>query len=220
MPFHTKYIFLQKWNEQFFERETLQNLGLSVQLAHAPHSYCPRSEPGHKNFVIIHTNGIHKVTVNYCRCNEVSHRQQLMRFGWYPATPLEPQTCATIEVLRLFHLLNLQGKLPAYAFYKSLELVTDNTGLLAVPVSDRCGIQFIVTYSNNQDRQSAFVRMVRQFRHLTMVKRAARAFDPSGIDATSPGELAITCPACPQPGINLPVGWESAAPDTRYISHI
>jgi hypothetical protein len=23
-----------------------------------------------------------------------------------------------------------------------------------------------------------------------------------------PGDLAIFCPACPQPGINLPQGWE------------
>lgn len=133
----TDLIISQRWNGLFFERQTLQALGLSVQLGHQPHRYCPRSEAGHKNFAIIHTNGIHNVTVNYCRCKEISHRQQLLRFGWYPATPLEPQTCATIEVLRLFHFLNLQGKLPAYAFYKSLELATDNTGLLKVPVSDR-----------------------------------------------------------------------------------
>lgn len=69
-----------------------------------------------------------------------------MRIGWYPATPLEPQTCATIEVLRLFHMLNLQGKLPAFAFYKSLELVTDNTGLLEVPVSNLAAKHHIITY--------------------------------------------------------------------------
>jgi hypothetical protein len=26
--------------------------------------------------------------------------------------------------------------------------------------------------------------------------------------APSPGELAVFCPACPQPGINLPINWK------------
>lgn len=34
-----------------------------------------------------------------------------------------------MEVLKHFHLLNLQGKVPAYSFYRALEFQTDNTGL-------------------------------------------------------------------------------------------
>lgn len=40
-----------------------------------------------------------------------------------------------MEVLRHFHLLNLQGKVPAFSFLKALELQTDNTGLSPPPVS-------------------------------------------------------------------------------------
>jgi hypothetical protein len=41
-----------------------------------------------------------------------------------------------------------------------------------------------------------------------MLKRAGRAFDSRGVEGTLPGELAVECPACPRPGVNLPDGWE------------
>ncbi|KAG9219942.1 hypothetical protein CCMSSC00406_0006855 [Pleurotus cornucopiae] len=50
-----------------------------------------------------------------------------------------------------------------------------------------------------------------------MLKRAGRAHDPSGIQATRQGQLAIECPACPHPDRNLPLDWESAMRDAwRY----
>jgi hypothetical protein len=52
--------------------------------------------------------------------------------------------------------------------------------------------------------------MVRQWRHLKMLKRAGRGHDPDGVTATRGGELAVLCPACPQPGKNLPVDWKNA----------
>jgi hypothetical protein len=44
------------------------------------------------------------------------------------------------------------------------------------------------------------------------LKRAGRGHDPSGIEATSRGELMVECPACPHPDRNLPDGWQSAGP--------
>lgn len=41
-----------------------------------------------------------------------------------------------MEVLRLFHTLNLQGKLTPFSFYRTLEYMTDSTELHAIPVSD------------------------------------------------------------------------------------
>lgn len=46
--------------------------------------------------------------------------------------------------------------------------------------------------------------MSREWRHLKMLKRAGRSFDPHGVDSTCEGECAVICPACPQPGKNLP----------------
>lgn len=48
-----------------------------------------------------------------------------------------------------------------------------------------------------------------------MLKRAGRGHDPSGVDGTGPGELAVVCRACPIPGINLPEGWENAPPEMQ-----
>ena len=45
--------------------------------------------------------------------------------------------------------------------------------------------------------------MLRQWRHLQLLKRAGRGYYVEGVNSTRPGELALLCPACPQPGINL-----------------
>jgi hypothetical protein len=99
--------------------------------------------PGHKDFTVIDTNGIHSVAVNFCQCVQVEHWSQLLCMGWWPATPLEPQTCATMAVLRHFHLLNLQGNGTGYSFYRTLEYQTDNTGLNPPLVNLYC-LSFIV----------------------------------------------------------------------------
>jgi len=41
-----------------------------------------------------------------------------------------------------------------------------------------------------------------------MLKRAGRGHDSRGAEATSHGELALECPACPHPGRNLPDNWK------------
>jgi len=59
---------------------------------------------------------------------------------------------------------------------------------------------------------------MRLWRHLLMLKRAGRGHDPAGIDATSQGELAVECPACPHPGRNLPEDWKLAPPEVMQVS--
>lgn len=61
------------------------------------------------------------------------------------------------------------------------------------------------------------MRMVRQYRHLKLMKRAGRGNIANGLKTTKPGELALNCPACPIPGVNLPEGWEDAPPALRYV---
>ncbi|KAJ7576761.1 hypothetical protein C8J56DRAFT_1061475 [Mycena floridula] len=57
-----------------------------------------------------------------------------------------------------------------------------------------------------------------QFRHLRALKRAGRGNDAiRKVEETEPGELAVECPACPHPGINLPEGWESAMKEQKFI---
>ena len=58
--------------------------------------------------------------------------------------------------------------------------------------------------------------MVCEYRHLKMLKRSGRGHDIGGVAKTKPGECAVLCAACPQPGINLPDGWKNVAADKRY----
>ena len=109
-------------------------LGLTIQLGHPPHQTC--RAPAARRLVIVHTNGLHTVQVTFCRCDGCPEfRTQILRYGWWPATSTDPQTCATREALRLFHLLNLQGNLTPTDFYRSLEQLTDSRRIQKLPVS-------------------------------------------------------------------------------------
>jgi len=57
------------------------------------------------------------------------------------------------------------------------------------------------------------------FHHLVWgVFEARRGHASNGIYGTKPGELAVWCPACPHPSINLPLNWELAPEDKRQVS--
>lgn len=135
-------LYCQEWNGNYFTSVTLRDIGLRVQLGelHVPGTSCMFKNEVHKDFVILHTNGIHLVNVDSCGCSApgepaIDVANQLMRSGWYPATHLEPQTCATFELMQAFHILSLQGKISHYHYYKSLQYLTDNTGIKKLPVS-------------------------------------------------------------------------------------
>ncbi|KAJ7807698.1 hypothetical protein B0H14DRAFT_3091221 [Mycena olivaceomarginata] len=185
-----------------FQPRTTKDLGLCFQIGHAFGEDCPFNYLGSsRSFVVLHNNGIHVLNISFCCCSDApSEVAQLLNIGWYPATHKEPSTAATISLLRQFHKLNLQARLPAYDFYNALVLLTNAAGSKKIP-----------------DRLQQFMNMVREYRHLQMCKRAGRGHDPAGISATQGGELAIPCRACPHPGINLPVGWENAPPEIVWI---
>ncbi|KAJ7483686.1 hypothetical protein B0H11DRAFT_1914569 [Mycena galericulata] len=143
-----------EWTGDFFKRRSLQSLGLIVQLGHLPGYGCPSASEAHTNFVLIDVTGVHSIHLRFCGCDgTVQHRQQLMRACWWPATARDPRTCATFAVVRLFQILNCQGK-----------LLTNNDGLDPVP-----------------DRRRAFRHIVRQYRIIQMMKRAGRGHDPSAL---------------------------------------
>ncbi len=106
--------------------------------AHLDGTSCLTCRPGPEGrtaITVVHSNGLHVVSVQFCSCVQEERRTLFLRLGWWPATATDPRTCATFLVLKQFHLLNLQGKLTVYDFYKALELATDNTGLQKIPVS-------------------------------------------------------------------------------------
>ncbi|KAF7349568.1 CxC2 domain-containing protein [Mycena sanguinolenta] len=196
---------IEKWHNSYFVRTSLARLGLRVQLGHRPYERCSAPEPARSGFITIHTNGIHEMLVDFCGCERSADAGppeiQLLHAGWFPATHERPQTCATISVLEKFHQDTLQSKMTMYDFYGVLEKLTDNTGI------------------KPPDRYHEWIRMCREFRHLMLLKRGGRAlaYSTSGVDGTQQGELAIECPACPRPGVNLPEGWEDASLEDRFL---
>lgn len=162
---------------------------------------CSNPTPAHSKLRILHTNGIHDVSVDYCACERALPKHiQLLRRGLYPASSINPKTVASFQLLNQLHLLSLTSKGSTYDFYRMLEKSTTNTGV-QVPKS----------------RYRALCRLVLQWRHLKMLKRGGRGNHPAGALGTREGELAILCPSCPHPGINLPEGWEKATPGQRFL---
>ncbi|KAL0566206.1 hypothetical protein V5O48_015811 [Marasmius crinis-equi] len=189
---------MQRWTKGLFEDETLQKMGLVIRLNHTAHP-CPSPEKSHQKLQILDVNGIHNVTVEFCNCERrVEPYLQLLRRDIYLATQKVIKTCATFRLLEHLQLLSLVGKGATYDFYKVLEKTTCNTGLDIPP-----------------SRYRVLQRMLIQWRHLKMLKRAGRGQVQDGISKTAEGELAIPCPHCPMPNKNLFDGWKEAPPEKQ-----
>ncbi|RDX39929.1 hypothetical protein OH76DRAFT_1366991 [Lentinus brumalis] len=195
---------LQRWNGRFFEVTSLKDVGLVVQLGHADGSSCSNPVRAPADFCVIDINGHHSLALNYCGCDKAgdagTHYEQLLRRDYFPSTLTDPHTVYTTRLLEHYHIQSLQGKVSMYDYYASLERLTDNTGTKKL-----------------QDRYKSFMRVVAQWRFLKRLKRAGRAHDPTGIPGTQAGELAVECPACPHPDINLPPNWEDVSDDLQYL---
>ncbi|KAJ2913845.1 hypothetical protein MD484_g6552, partial [Candolleomyces efflorescens] len=112
-----------------------------------------------------------------------------------------PKTAATFRLLEFLELLQYESKLSSYEFFQTISRLTCNTGL-----------------DVTKDRYPALLRMIHQWRYFKLLKRSGRGHDPTRpASETKPGECAVLCPACPQPGINLPEGWEDEPEETQYI---
>lgn len=168
----------QRWDSGCFVPSSLCTLRLRVQLGHPPGECCSEPLALHSShFVVLHTNGIHEVAVDACDCERRlwagPPEDQLLRAGWFPATDHRPRTCATIEMLDHFLLQTYQAKTTMYDYYSVLEKTTNNVGI------------------KPPNRYHAFLRMVREYLHLLMLKRAGHGHAISGVMGTQQGELAV-----------------------------
>ncbi|TFK63616.1 hypothetical protein BDN72DRAFT_872268 [Pluteus cervinus] len=193
---------IEFWNGFCFEFSSLKSLGLVFQLGHPIGEICSKPIPSPDNdFVVIHINGIHEVSVNFCKCHDAPERHiQVLRYGWFPATTHHPRTAASLAVLKHFQIHSFESKCSALEFYQALVRLGDNTGIQPV-----------------RDRYRSFLVMIREYRHIKSLKRAGRGHDERGIVGTRPGECAVLCPACPQPGRNLPVDWKTRPAKEQWL---
>ncbi|KIO19636.1 hypothetical protein M407DRAFT_30707 [Tulasnella calospora MUT 4182] len=175
----------------YFKRLSLQEAGLQVGLGHDG-DLCPKtSTKDCFSMTIGHINGQHPVTFRDCCCEGKPRWQLLLEYNIFPATDDRPQTGFTIEMLEHQRAFSLRGKTSLHEYYQAIvDLTNAAEGRVLKGFS----------YAYDQLRECG-----RQHRGLSSHIRAGRN------DATIPlknGELCVTCPACPQPGVNLPANWE------------
>ncbi|KAF8162353.1 hypothetical protein BJ912DRAFT_864825 [Pholiota molesta] len=98
------------------------------------------------------------------------------------------------------HVFFASSKASTYDFYRCLEKSTNSTGI-----------------DPPKSRYRALFRMIMQWRHLQMLKWAGIQHETNGVAGIQPGQLAVRCPSCPHPGINLLSGWENAPDEMKFL---
>ncbi|KAL0568500.1 hypothetical protein V5O48_013480 [Marasmius crinis-equi] len=189
---------IEKWNGFYFERVTLHQLGLRVQVGHAAHETCRNRRPARSGFCIVDIDSIQEIELDFCQCQAAEivgdSWKQLMQARLFPATLLEPRTAFTFRMLEFFHAATLQSKMTVYDVCQTIQRRTDGAGV-----------------ADSKSRYHELLRVIRVWRYLKQLKRGGIACQPArDLADIRPGELALRCPACPRPNINLPVNWEIA----------
>ncbi|KAG1866919.1 hypothetical protein F4604DRAFT_1585294 [Suillus subluteus] len=214
-PFHN----LQLWNGRFYETTTLQAQGYIMYLGHGGEpcpnlSHQPDPSPwedlgsmedvfaqeegdtindtqlGVSNLVIVHSTGVYSHSVSWCQCPgaEKAHHLDLMKARLFPASLTRPRSAFTFDVLDNFLIDALECKTSAMSFYQKLRRFTNNAFPDKIP-----------------DQYRELMRVSHIWRDLVNRKRFGFGHDTER--SPGPGDLALYCPACPQPGINLPTSW-------------
>jgi hypothetical protein len=141
---------------------------------------------------VVHSNGLHHILMVNCRCRgEKVVPLDLFAAQLLPASFKRIKTLFTAQVLDMFRLCNLELKASAYQFYQLLRRLT-----LPMAPAD----------VDNLYRE--FRRMSRIWRWMKKLKWAGYAGGSKSVKEVKPGELTIFCPACPQPGVNIPDNWK------------
>ncbi|KAG1724150.1 uncharacterized protein EDB91DRAFT_1087569 [Suillus paluster] len=206
LPFHN----LQWWNGKCYQSTTLLDQGYVLYLGHGGEP-CPYSSKlsdsspwadlgGDLNDVFM-DGEVEEETV------ETAHETKSIvtklvivhstgvyshHVAWCqcPASITQPQTAFIFNVLDHFLIDALECKTSAMSFYQKLRRLTNNAFPDKIP-----------------DRYWELMRVSRIWRDLT--NRIRFGFGHDTVKSPGPGDLALYCPACPQPGINLPSSWKS-----------
>ena len=141
---------------------------------------------------VVHCNGIHTLAMVNCDCRGPDQvPEDLLAARLMPTSFQRVRTVFTVSLLDQFRLSNLELKASAYQFYHLLRRLTS-------PM-DPAGVV---------DLYREFRRMSRLWRWMKRLKWAGRGSNQKPASEVKAGELVIFCPACPQPGINIPDNWK------------
>jgi hypothetical protein len=158
---------------------------------------------------IVDRSGVHDLPVHWCRCpHHLSDDRQLFAMGLFPATFKLIKTAFTFHVLNDFRIENLECKTAALNFYNKLRRMTSNSfpDLVKVSLKPSEHPFHFVTGKWHQDRYEELMRVTRQWRDLKYRKWHGFAHTPD--KEPGKGALALCCPTCPQPEVNIPNTWK------------
>jgi hypothetical protein len=152
----------------------------------------PLSDALNNTYVrVIHTNGVHYLALATCSCSGLDGLpEDLIHAGLMPTSFKRVRTLFTLAVLDHFRYSNLEMKASAYQCFQMLRRIT-------MPMAPNN----VVNFYHELRRLSRLWRWVKR---LKWAGHGHKQADPMNV---TPGELAVFCPACPQPGINLPDNW-------------
>jgi len=141
---------------------------------------------------IVHTNGIHHLQMVTCGCQGPDDVYlDLMNARFLPTSFSRISTVFTTAVLDDFRLSNLECKVSAYQYWQRLSRLTN-------PLNP----------ANVSNRYKELLRMSRVWRWMKKLKWAGVGHNQQTSEQPKDGDLSIFCPACPQPGINIPADWK------------
>ncbi|KAG1848649.1 hypothetical protein F4604DRAFT_1687616 [Suillus subluteus] len=156
----------------------------------------PEFQPKENTMVIIDKSGVHRLEIRCCELSQC----------------VEPKTAFTFRVLDDFLLDNLECGTSAMNYYSKLRRMTSSMFPHLVPVI-LCLLHqpgHDIDKACCKDRYRELMRVARQWRQLKTMKW--HGFGHRS-DIPSTGELALFCPACPQPGINVLVAGDESLDD-------
>ena len=162
---------------------------------------------GNMLLTVVDSLGIFDMEVLFCACSDKKPmHEQLLRTSLFPATFKQIETVFSFSVLDSFLIDNLECKTTAQQYFSKLQSMTSSMFPDNVPV---CPIYCHELNANlhSKNRYKQLLQASRQWRDLKNRMKSGLAFQT---DQATPedGSMAIFCPACPQPGLNLPVGWK------------
>ncbi|KAI0712611.1 hypothetical protein C8Q76DRAFT_622017, partial [Earliella scabrosa] len=212
LPLHR----VQFWDASHFRNAWLRQVGVRIHCGHdglpCPHPpdgeaplHGPRAadslDGSDRMVCVVDVNGVHELPIVFCRCPDaIRDDLQLLRLGLYPASIRRPRTAFTTRVLDDFLLANRECHTSARNYFNKLRRTTNAAFPHLVP-----------------DRYKELLRLSRQWRNLQMRKRAGFGHRA---DAIGPGDLAIRCPACPDPDLNLPENWKEDQQQWKYMRSV
>jgi hypothetical protein len=170
------------------------------------HNKTYTSPSGNPMLTVVDWNCIFDLEVVFCICsNQNNKEKQLLHSGLFPSTFKITKSAFTFSVLDDFLKDNLECKTTAQQYYSKLQSMTSRMFPHLVLVGYICFHLRMGTYEGLQNLYRQLLRASRQWRDLKnrMQQGLGLELEHSAAD----GALAIFCPACPQPGINLPDDW-------------